>query len=138
MAYPVHPPVVHFPFALLMTATAPDLAHLGGLWPEPRFAAWLMILGLAATLVAVVAGLYDFRRLTGPQVPVAMRHMGAMALAATGYAIALYLRRDGLAEPASPSTASLAVSVASALVLAFGGWLGGELVYRHGAGRIDS
>jgi uncharacterized membrane protein len=67
-----------------------------------------------------------------------MRHMGAMALAATGYAIALYLRRDGLAEPASPSTASLAVSVAGALVLAFGGWLGGELVYRHGAGRIDS
>jgi uncharacterized membrane protein len=32
----------------------------------------------------------------------------------------------------------VAVAVASAAVLAVGGWLGGELVYRYGAGRIES
>ena len=32
--------------------------------------------------------------------------------------------------------ASSGVALASALVLSLGGWLGGELVYRYGAGRI--
>ena len=73
--HPIHPAVVHFPFALLLTSTLADLAHLAGFWREPRFAAWLMAWGLAAGLVAMAAGLYDFRRLTGSQVPHALRHM---------------------------------------------------------------
>jgi len=36
------------------------------------------------------------------------------------------------------STASIATSIGSAVVLGLGGWLGGELVYRYGAGRIDT
>ena len=135
--HPIHPAVVHFPFALLLTSTLADLAHLAGFWREPRFAAWLMAWGLAAGLVAMAAGLYDFRRLTGSQVPHALRHMGAMALAWLGYAVALYLRRDGLTVGVEAPLASTALAIASALVLAFGGWLGGELVYRHGAGRIE-
>jgi uncharacterized membrane protein len=137
LRHPIHPALVHFPFALLLTATIADLAHLAGFWREPRFAAWLMAWGLAAGLVAMATGLYDFRRLTSVQLPHALRHMGAMALAWLGYAVALYLRRDSLAALAEPSAASTAVAVASAVVLAVGGWLGGELVYRYGAGRIE-
>ena len=97
-----------------------------------------MAFGLAAALVAVAAGLFDFRKLSEAQVPYALRHMGTMAVAVTGYAVALYLRRESLTAAAEPSTASLAAAIVSAIVLAFGGWLGGELVYRHGAGRIES
>jgi len=134
--HPIHPALVHFPLGLLLTATIADLAHLLGIWPETRFAAWLMAAGLIAALPAMAAGLYDFRKLPEPLVPHALRHMGAIALAWLGYAVALYLRRSTLAAPADAPTASLAASVASALVLSFGGWLGGELVYRYGAGRI--
>jgi len=136
-AYPIHPAVVHFPFGLLLTSTIVDVAHLAGLWPEPRFGAWLMVAGLLSGLVAVAAGLWDFRRLAPELVPYAMRHMGAMGTAWLGYAIALYLRREVLTTAAEPSLAGVGLAVASAIVLSVGGWLGGELVYRYGAGRIE-
>jgi uncharacterized membrane protein len=136
-AHPIHPALVHFPVALLLSATIADLGQITALWPEPRFAALLMAAGLAGGLAAMAAGLYDFARLDDTQASHAMRHMAAVGLAWLGYAVALYLRRDALtADVAAPMT-SLAVSVASAAVLGFGGWLGGELVYRYGAGRID-
>ena len=135
-AHPVHPALVHFPLGLLLTATIADLAGAAGVWPEPRFAAWLIAAGLVAALPTIAAGLYDFRKLDEVQAGHAMRHMGAMALAWLGYGIALYLRREGLSASLEPSLASVAVSVASAAMLGLGGWLGGELVYRYGAGRI--
>lgn len=135
--HPIHPALVHFPLGLLLTATIVDVAHWVGLWPEPQFAVWLMAAGVIAALPTMAAGLYDFGKLDEAVVPHALRHMGAMTLAWLGYAVALYLRRDGFAVAAEPSTTSLAMSVASALVLGLGGWLGGELVYRYGAGRID-
>ena len=128
---------MHFPLALLLTSTAADLAHLAGLWPDTRFALWLMVWGLAGGLVAMAAGLFDFRRLNEAQVPHALRHMAAMAAAWLGYAFALYLRRESFAAGAEPPAASAIVAVVSGGVLAVGGWLGGELVYRYGAGRID-
>jgi uncharacterized membrane protein len=137
-AHPVHPALVHFPLGLLLTATIADLAAVAGVWSEPRFTAWLMAAGLAAALPTMAAGLYDFRRLDERQARHAMRHMAAMALAWLGYAVALYLRRDVFAGAGAPSVASIGVSLASAVALGIGGWLGGELVYRHGAGRIDA
>jgi len=137
-AHPIHPALVHFPLGLLLTATLADLAGLAGVWSEPRFAALLIAAGLAGGLLAMAAGLYDFARLDEAVVPHAMRHMAAVALAWLGYAVALYLRREVLSGASDPSAASVAVSCASAAVLALGGWLGGELVYRYGAGRIAS
>ena len=134
--HPIHPALVHFPLGLLLTATIADVAYLAGIWREPQFAVWLMAAGLVAALPTMAAGLYDFGKLDEAVVPHALRHMGAMALAWLGYAVALYLRREGFTVAAEPSTASLAASVASALALGLGGWLGGELVYRYGAGRI--
>jgi uncharacterized membrane protein len=135
--HPIHPALVHFPFGLLFSSVLIDLAHWAGLWPETRFAAWLMAGGLATALLAMAAGLYDFRRLNDAQVPYALRHTAAMGVAWLGFAVALYLRRDVLAARAEPPTVSVLLALGSAVALGFGGWLGGELVYRHGAGRID-
>lgn len=135
-AHPVHPALVHFPLGLLLTATIADLAGVAGLSPEPRFAAWLIAAGLIAALPTIAAGLYDFRKLDEVQAAHAVRHMGAVATAWLGYGVALYLRREGLSASVAPSLASVAVSAGSGAVLVLGGWLGGELVYRYGAGRI--
>jgi uncharacterized membrane protein len=135
-AHPIHPAVVHFPLGLLLSATLVDLGQLAGLWEEPRLAALLIAGGLVGGLAAMAAGLYDFSRLSDAQVPHALRHMAAVAVAWLGYATALYLRRDALMGADDVSTASVATSIGSAMVLGLGGWLGGELVYRYGAGRI--
>jgi uncharacterized membrane protein len=132
--HPLHPAAVHFPIALLLSATAADLARLAGLTGDVHVAALLMAGGLVMGLLAMAAGMVDFARLDSAVVPHALRHMAAVGTAWLGYAVALYLRRDTLNGGSGLGSASVALSIASALVLALGGWLGGRLVYTFGAG----
>lgn len=132
--HPVHPAIVHFPIALLLSATAADLAWLSGLTQDAHFGTVLMAAGLVMGLVAMGAGLVDLIRLPQELFPHALRHIGAVGTAWLGYVIALYLRRESLVGEAHLSTATLTVSIASALLLSLGGWLGGRLVYTFGAG----
>ena len=132
--HPLHPAVVHFPLALLLSATFADLVRVAGLTTDTHVGAILMAGGLATGLVAMGAGLFDFTKLETAVVPHALRHMMVMGIAWLGYAIALYLRRDTLTGGTSLSTLSQALSVASALLLLLGGFLGGRLVYTFGAG----
>jgi uncharacterized membrane protein len=134
LGHPLHPAVVHFPLALLLSATAADVAWVAGITGDVHIAAVLMAGGLAMGLVAMAAGLIDFAKLDEAVVPHALRHMAAVGVAWLGYAVALYLRRDALSGAATVGSISLALSLASALLLALGGWLGGRLVYTFGAG----
>lgn len=132
--HPLHPALVHFPIALLLSATAADVAWLAGVNQDTQFAAVMMAAGLVTGVVAMIAGLVDFARLEDAVVAHALRHVGAVGLAWLGYAVALYLRQDSLFGPAVIGTATVTISLLSGLLLAFGGWLGGRLVYTFGAG----
>jgi uncharacterized membrane protein len=134
LGHPVHPVLVHFPIALLLSATIADLAWVAGLTANTQIAAVMMAGGLAGGLLAMGAGMVDFARLDEAVVPHAVRHMTVVGLAWVGYAIALYLRRDSLSANGVVEMPTLALSIVSAVVLAFGGWLGGRLVYTFGAG----
>jgi len=134
LGHPLHPAVVHFPIALLLSATAADVAWVAGITGDTHLGAVLMAAGLVMGLVAMGAGLVDFARLDEALVPHAMRHMAAVGAAWLGYAVALYLRRDVFSGAEAVGFASLAISFGSACVLALGGWLGGRLVYTFGAG----
>jgi len=132
--HPLHPAVVHFPVALLLSASAADLALLAGVTSDVHMGSVLMAGGLVMGLVAMGAGLLDFTKLEAAVVPHAVRHMTVMGIAWLGYAIALYLRRDAFSGGVTIGSASIALSLASALLLSVGGWLGGRLVYTFGAG----
>jgi len=132
--HPLHPALVHFPIALLLSATGADLAWLAGLTQDTHIGAVMMAAGLIMGLVAMAAGLMDFSRLDEAIIPHALRHIGAVGAAWLGYAIALYLRRDLLTGTPDLGVASVAISIMSATLLALGGWLGGKLVYSFGAG----
>jgi uncharacterized membrane protein len=60
--------------------------------------------------------------------------MMVLGLAWLGYGIALYLRRESLWDNATIEVPAVVVGLVSGLLLAFGGWLGGRLVYNFGAG----
>jgi len=134
LGHPLHPAVVHFPIALLLSATAADVARMAGLTSDVHIAAVLMSGGLAMGLVAMALGMVDFVKLDQTVVPHAMRHMSAVGIAWLGYAVALYLRRDVLDGAATAPSLSIALSVISAILLSLGGWLGGRLVYTFGVG----
>jgi uncharacterized membrane protein len=134
LGHPLHPAVVHFPIALLLSATAADLAWVAGLTSDAHLAAILLAGGLTMGLVAMGAGLLDFSRVEEAVVPHVLQHMAAVGTAWLGYAVALYLRRGVFTGSAEPGDVSIVVSLVSAVVLALGGWLGGRLVYTFGAG----
>jgi uncharacterized membrane protein len=134
LGHPLHPALVHFPIALLLSATAADAAWLVGITADTHLAVILMAAGLATGLLAMGAGLVDFAKLEDAIVPHAMRHMATVGTAWVGYAIALFLRRDILSGGTQLTWPSVAVSLVSAGLLAIGGWLGGRLVYSFGAG----
>jgi len=136
--HPLHPAVVHFPLALLLSATFADLVRVAGLTSDTHVAAILMAGGVAMGLVAMAAGLFDFTKLDASVVPHATRHMAVMSAAWLGYAISLYLRRDILSGGTGLSSLSIMLSVASALLLSVGGFLGGRLVYIFGVGVAKS
>ena len=133
LGHPVHPALVHFPIALLLSATIADLAWVAGLTHDTHIGAVLIAGGLAGGLLAMGAGMLDLIRLDQKLVGHATVHMMVVGTAWLGYAIALYLRKDALFGPAPIATATVAVSLISAVVLAVGGWLGGRLVYTFGA-----
>lgn len=133
LGHPVHPAIVHFPVALLLSATIADLAWVAGFTHDTHIGAVLMAGGLAGGLLAMLAGMVDLIRLDEKLVPHVMVHVTFVGLAWVGYGIALYLRKESLMVSASLGSAAIAASLIGALLLSVGGWLGGRLVYTFGA-----
>lgn len=135
--HPVHTALVHLPLGLFLAAGIVDALAL--VRPEPFWWAWAygsLGLGLLATVPAAVTGFLDFLALPrdAPSEKVALRHMLWMMTAATLMLGSWFLHRGALAgAPAQPLWAAV-TTFAGCAVLAVGGFLGGEMVYRHGVG----
>ncbi|RQP21813.1 DUF2231 domain-containing protein [Piscinibacter terrae] len=135
MAKPIHPILVHFPIALLVTSFVADATYFFTSMGTLRDAGWWMLAAAAASSIpTVLAGLFDMRR-TSLKEDVherVHRHMW-VGITLLGVIVALAVWRwtfyasTGRALPMLYLDASfLAVALA-----AFQGWLGGELVYTH-------
>ncbi len=135
----LHPLVIHFPIALLVTALALELAGL--LWRSDglrRAALWNQGLGTVGVLAAVITGrLAEAGAKHSLEIfQVMSRHeqvgymVGWLAVAALGWRLATTRRR---AVPRDQWIGWGALALLCG-VLAFGAHLGGRLVYEYGVG----
>jgi uncharacterized membrane protein len=133
--HPIHPFLVVFPIASLVGALLTDLAWLGTndlFWARASW--WLLIVGLVTGLAAGLAGAVDYFSSAG------IRRIGAAKVHAIGNVIALVLvavnlgvRLENFTEIAGMGVILSAVTFG---ILGLTGWLGGELSFRHGVGRV--
>lgn len=134
----VHPLVVHFPIALLMTAIFLDVLAL--VFKRPglhRVALWNLGLGTLGAAVAVLTGLQAARiakhSLEIHQVIELHRKLGIATLVIGGLVVGWRLfKRDRVTSRARVLT--LCVMLAMAATLSLGAHLGGRLVYEFGVG----
>jgi uncharacterized membrane protein len=136
-AHPLHTVFVHFPIALLGTSLIFDLLGLAldeaSWW---AIAYWNIALGLAVSVVTALTGLLDSRRVPqeSPASAIVTRHLLAMLAALSCYGGALAIRPVGQAPTATALLATVVLEGIGLGLLLLGGFLGGELVYRHGVG----
>ncbi|HEY7557867.1 MAG TPA: DUF2231 domain-containing protein [Candidatus Binatia bacterium] len=130
--HPIHPMLVVFPIGLWIFSFISDLIFLLGenlLWNHIAF--YAMLGGLIGALLAAVPGLIDMFSITNPEVgKVAWNHMLLNLVALVVFGIDLYLRTVLETDAFIP----ILLSGFGVLLLAFSGWLGGELAYVHGVG----
>ncbi len=127
--HPIHPMLVVFPLGLLNFSLDADLIHLANRDPAwKEVATKTMLGGVVGALAAAVPGFIDYLTLKGKPKKIGTAHM-ALNLATAGIFAYNFSRR--MKSPDAP--APIWLSILGAAGLAVSGWLGGQLVYVHGA-----
>ena len=129
--HPIHPMLVPLPIGLWIFSFVCDLVYRflsdNVIWDEVAF--YTMAGGIVGALLAALPGFVDFLSLQDPTVRrVALTHMLVNLTTVALYAVNLWLRTVNPPGAGTP----LVLSVVGMLLLAVAGWLGGELVFRHG------
>ncbi len=129
--HPLHPLIVTFPIAFLVAAPAADIAYMmtsDTFWA--RAGLWLLIAGLATSLLAALTGILDFLKIDRVRKRKAgWAHMVLNISAIILTFINLVSRLDNPESTIVPVGVTLSIIVATLLGLS--GWYGAELVYRH-------
>ena len=129
--HPIHPILVGIPIGLWVFAVVADLVYLGcggAAWKE--VARYCIGGGIVGALLAAVPGLVDLTSISAGNVrKIALTHMTVNLIVVALFGLSLWLRTT---DPLAGWPA--AISGIGLLLLGFGGWLGGELVFVHGMG----
>jgi uncharacterized membrane protein len=128
----LHPMLVVFPIGLWIFSLIGDLIFILGnnpLWNDIAF--YTMLGGPIGVLLAAIPGLIDMFSITDPKVgKIAWNHMLLNLVLVGVFELNLWLRMVGEAGAFVP----ILLSFVGILILAFSGWLGGELTYVHAVG----
>ncbi|MFY9621642.1 MAG: DUF2231 domain-containing protein [Pyrinomonadaceae bacterium] len=134
--HPVHPMIIPFPIALWVFSLVADVIYLwrGNLVWKDYIAFYALLAGIIGAAVAAVPGLIDWMSLTDKAVvKLANWHARLNVIALLVFAGSFYLRTTSGAGLVSGShTIPLALSVLGVILISISGWLGGEMVFKHG------
>lgn len=142
MAIEYHPFIVHFPIAITMVAALIDLGRW--IFDRERLLAatfWggttpLLIFALIGGIAAVASGLNAEPSETTEVVHELIEAHELLAFIATGILALLSFWRIGLrgAFPRKAGFLYLVLLLAAAVVIGFGSYFGGQMVFTHGVG----
>jgi uncharacterized membrane protein len=133
LGHPIHPMLIPYPFAFLSGAAAFNIAAAArGDERLAQTARHLRSVGIASALAAALPGIVDYFGTVPAGKPrdQATKHALSNVSALGLFAASAMADRPG----GRPGTATLALELAGTLLLSIGGWLGGELAYRHQIG----
>ena len=131
--HPIHPMLIPFPFAFLTGAAVFDVLAASRRDRElATTARHLGTAGLVTAVVAAVPGIIDYLTAvpSGKPHATATKHMLSNVTALACFAAAAAARE----EHSLPSRNALTCGLLGSALLGIGGWLGGELSYRHQVG----
>jgi nitrite reductase/ring-hydroxylating ferredoxin subunit/uncharacterized membrane protein len=125
LGHPIHAVLTDAPIGILFLVIVLDVVG------QPAAAGWALAIGVLAMAGAAVAGFADYADTDGLARDRATLHSSLMVAALVLYLIDGLLRLGGpVGGPAS--TAAVGLSVVAFLVLAAGGFVGGDIVYVMG------
>ena len=134
MARVLHPPLTDFPLALWTMSLVFDIASFWGGTVFVQLAFWNLVGALVIGLFTALTGVRDYTKLgERPNLRrLGVIHAAAALFAFIGFGVSVWFRSGELGAQSTPVAAFVlsAISLPAALVA---GWLGGRMVYHHGA-----
>lgn len=129
--HPIHPMLVPIPIGLWLFSLVCDLVYRLGPGDTVWYtvATYNLVAGIVGALAAAVFGLIDMRALPAHVKSIAKMHMTINLIVVGLYIVNAWLR----IAPGEYSDVPLLMSVVAVALLAVSGWLGGHMVYVHGA-----
>ena len=134
--HPIHPILIPFPIGLLVFSFISDLIFLwkgNPVWRD-YIAFYTMLAGIIGGAAAAIPGLIDWATLTDRSaVKVANWHARVNIITLLMFIASFYLRTtSGSAWITSVPMLPFMLSIVGVIGLTIAGWLGGELVFKHG------
>jgi uncharacterized membrane protein len=138
--HPIHAMLVVFPIGLYFFAFVFDVLYFvtgNPTWYTASF--YNLAFGVATTVPTALFGIFDYTLITDPSAQrTATKHMivNVTATLLFGASLALRATQGTATEPVTgvPYGFAFALLALGAAALTVGGWLGGDLVYRHRVG----
>lgn len=133
--HPIHPMLIPFPIALWVFSLVADLIYL---WRDNPAWAWIAFYtlagGILGAILAAVFGIIDYFSIRDKKVSkLAAWHARINVLALLLFAASFYFRTtNGATIIGGRTTIPLALSITGVVCVTISGWLGGELVFKHG------
>ena len=134
--HPVHPILIPFPIALWVFSLIADVIYL---WRgNPVWRDWIafytLLGGIIGGVLAAVPGFIDWLSLKGREVvKIANWHARLNVIALLIFVASFYLRTtSGAGLVGGSHTIPFVLSIVGVILITVSGWLGGELVFKHG------
>jgi uncharacterized membrane protein len=134
--HPIHPMLIPFPLALWFFSLVADVVYLwrgNPVWKD-WIAFYALLGGIVGGVLAAVPGFVDWLSLKDREVVrIANWHARLNVIALLIFVASFYLRTTGGAGLVGGSyTIPFVLSVVGVILITISGWLGGEMVFKHG------